>query len=905
MGKSSFSGLTVRLGLGKEPALETLSGEFSISLGEIYPWLASFEGLREGLKDIEAVKGTLSLMVKNLDGPLLEFRRWRFEAAGKVRCLSAKTPLFPESIEVATGTFGADTEKLSFEEVRASMLGASFNISGHLAGYLKGPLQVDLQSQADLAKLPPILKHLLNNETFEKELSLIENLKGNATARLVLDDPGGKGKSRLEVSELSASVHYRRIPYLIEINRAEVSYGEKKIGIKSLSGALGKSSLSDLTAQLDLGKEPHLEILSGKLSIALDEIYAWLSPQEFAQDALKEVKAARGTIRLSEVNLKGPLLKPKDWNFHAAGDVSSMMVKTTFVPGPISVTRGIFMADPGKLSVSNVELNVLDTSLNVSGTLYSYPRDHEKLEMDFSGRVTPKDVEWVSGLLHIRHIIRMRAPFSVSAGHLSWQNGEYTSLMGDLALEDGPQISFEAIQNSRQLKVNRFHIRDEVSKADLTLDLQGRRLGFTFSGSLSQATLAKIFSGHHLQGGWVKGDFKAHILMDTPMQSTAQGKLEVRDFSFPWELEKPLALGDIILEGSGNHISVARAAFAWGDRRFSLSGDVNFKQEKLLLDIDVSTGNLDVDEVMKAFGGEKEAKQSKGGADLRVEGHIRFHSNSLTYGRYTWAPFQAKIALVPDRVHIDVIQADLCGISTTGTVEVVSQNLSLDVQTLAKSRDLDSTVHCLLDENIRTTGGFDLTGRFQGQGEGKALARSLQGNYELTARKGRIDRFDLLSRIFAFLNVTEVLRGRLPDMDQKGFAYDSINVRVDLQPGKILINEAILKGPSMQIASQGEIDLIGQKISLTVMVAPFRTIDYVISKIPLVRYVLGGTLISMPVKVTGDLKDPRVTPLSPSAVGSDFLGIMKRTLDVPVRMIHPIWPKGEEEKNIPLNEQKK
>ncbi len=190
------------------------------------------------------------------------------------------------------------------------------------------------------------------------------------------------------------------------------------------------------------------------------------------------------------------------------------------------------------------------------------------------------------------------------------------------------------------------------------------------------------------------------------------------------------------------------------------------------------------------------------------------------------------------------------------------------------------------------TGEFDLTGRFQGQGEGKTLARSIQGNYELTARKGRIDRFNLLSRIFAFLNVTEVFRGRLPDLGQKGFAYDSINVRVDLQPGKVVIKEATLKGPSMEIASQGEIDPVGQKISLTVAVAPFRTIDYVISKIPLVRYVLGGTLISIPVKVTGDLKDPRVTPLSPSAVGSDFLGIMKRTLDLPVRMIHPVLAQG-------------
>jgi hypothetical protein len=905
IGKSSFSGLTARLDLGKEPTFETLSGEFSISLGEIYPWLASFEGLREVLNDIEAVKGTLSLTVKNLEGPLQEFRRWRFEASGKVGGLSTKMPLFPESIEVAAGTFRADTEELSFAEFQVSMLGASYNISGHLAGYLKGPFQVDLRSQVDLARLPPILKHLLNNETFERELSLIENLKGNATARLVLDDPGGKGRFRLEVSALSASINYRRIPYLIEISRAEISYGERKIGIKTLSGALGKSSVSDLAGQLDFGKEPHLEIQSGKLSIALDEIYTWLSPQEFAQDAVKEVKSVGGTLRLSEVNLKGPLQKPEDWNFRVSGDVSAVMIETTFVPGPITVTRGKFRADPDRLFVSHFEMNVLDASLNVSGTLDACSRGIEKAEMDLNGRLTPKDTKWLSDLLRFKHKMNMRAPFSISGGHLSWHKGAQTSFKGELALNNGPQISLDILQNSGQLRVNRLFIQDEFSRATIMLDLQGRALGLAFSGTLSETTLDRIFSGYHLQEGWVKGDFKAQILMDTPMQSTAQGRLEVRNLSFPWQLEKALELEDIILEGRGNHISVSRAAFAWGDRHFSLSGDVTFKQDKLRLDIDVATGDLDMDEVMKSFGRENEAKHSKDGADLRVEGHIRFHAKSLTYDRFTWNPFQANISFVPDRVHIDVIRADLCGISTTGTVEVASQNLSLDVQTLARDRNIDFTVRCLLDENIRMTGGFDLTGSFQGQGEVKTLTQSLQGNYELTARKGRIDRSNLLSRIFAFLNVTEVLRGKLPDLGQKGFAYDSINVRADLKTGKAVIKEATLKGPSMEIASRGEIDLIGRKINLTVVVAPFRTIDYVISKIPLIRYVLGGSLISMPVKVTGDLKDPRVTPLSPSAVGSDLLGIMKRTLDLPVRMIQPFWPKGEEEKNILFDEPKK
>ena len=37
-----------------------------------------------------------------------------------------------------------------------------------------------------------------------------------------------------------------------------------------------------------------------------------------------------------------------------------------------------------------------------------------------------------------------------------------------------------------------------------------------------------------------------------------------------------------------------------------------------------------------------------------------------------------------------------------------------------------------------------------------------------------------------------------------------------------------------------------------------------------------------------ELNNPRVTPISPTAVGSGLLGIMKRTLHLPVKMIEPI-----------------
>jgi hypothetical protein len=95
----------------------------------------------------------------------------------------------------------------------------------------------------------------------------------------------------------------------------------------------------------------------------------------------------------------------------------------------------------------------------------------------------------------------------------------------------------------------------------------------------------------------------------------------------------------------------------------------------------------------------------------------------------------------------------------------------------------------------------------------------------------------------------------------------------------------------VNIASYGELDAINREIDMTVLVAPFETIDSVINKIPVVRSILGSTLVVVPVRVKGSLEDPTVIPLSPTAVGSEVLGIMKRTLKLPVKLVHPFLRK--------------
>jgi hypothetical protein len=77
-------------------------------------------------------------------------------------------------------------------------------------------------------------------------------------------------------------------------------------------------------------------------------------------------------------------------------------------------------------------------------------------------------------------------------------------------------------------------------------------------------------------------------------------------------------------------------------------------------------------------------------------------------------------------------------------------------------------------------------------------------------------------------------------------------------------------------------------MDLAIAVAPLKTVDWIVKHIPVVGYILEGTLISIPLRVQGDLKDPRIIPLAPSQIGDDLMGIMKRTLKLPFKVVQPI-----------------
>jgi len=247
-----------------------------------------------------------------------------------------------------------------------------------------------------------------------------------------------------------------------------------------------------------------------------------------------------------------------------------------------------------------------------------------------------------------------------------------------------------------------------------------------------------------------------------------------------------------------------------------------------------------------------------------------------------------EITFLPEGVKVAVREANVCGVSTPGTVQAASGDLALDFQPLARNQDFPSIVACLSGRPFLMTGILDFSGRVKGRGQSKDLVQSLQGPWEMEAKDGRIYQDPMAMKILAFLNLTELLVGEKDDPFKKGMDYKSLRAKGELQSGKLTIQELVLDASAMQVASQGEIDFVNQRMDLAIAVAPLKTVDWIVKHIPGVDYILEGTLVSIPIRIQGDLKDPRIIPLAPGQIGNDLMGIMKRTLKLPFKVVQPI-----------------
>lgn len=774
------------------------------------------------------------------------------------------------------------------------------------------PFHLDIQLDADLAVLPLFLKKVVDSKALIKELDRIEGLSGKATGRLVLGDRLDAVTPQVDVSQFNLSAKYEPLPFALTVTGGRLVYDQAGIRLENVKAGMGKSSVSGISGRVDLGKDPSMDITYRGSTIHLGELFPWVKAQKGLWHAdPKDLQSLEGLLTSTGARYRGPFSDPKSWQVALSGKLEDITLESSLLPGPMKVSQGNFRVAhrPGyqKTTLEGLQIAILDASFQASGILSDYMAGLNRVEMSVQGTVDKEVVRYVGSRFQVPPHLHVKTPITLSRSQFVWERGKQISLQGDAAVQQGPRISIDLVDKAQELNIRELRIHDEESEAGFGLNLKEDEIRARFKGHLNQKTLQGLFVEQPFPWGDIKGDVQAQVFLSAPLKSTAQGFLEGDDLIIALGLKEPVRIDRISLKARERHIDIQSAGLLYQDHQLALKGGVDFSRAGFKIDLDARAGDLDWDDLapllkeeqpeeaeakketspqIKKEQAEKGEPKKETSRKLEVEGVVRLQAESFKYRRFVWKPLHVDITPDSGGVRIDVKEADLCGISTPGILSVKGGEISLDFRPKAENLSIGPAVSCLWGEAVRGTGTLDLHAEIRGEGTPDQLVRSLEGFINYDARNGRIYRDMVVTNILSFLNITEILRGRFPDIGEEGFAYRSITYRSRIRDGKLIVQEGVMDGEPADIVFEGNADLENLNMDLTVLVSPAKTANWIIRHTPLVGRIMGGNLITIPVRVTGPPDHVKVEPIPTTMVGGGVLDMMKRTVELPFTLIH-------------------
>lgn len=795
------------------------------------------------------------------------------------------------------------------------------------------PFHLNIGLKADLSQIPPVLNRIVLDNDFRSELARIKNLKGTASGILNLGDNLTNLAARVEISEAQLTARYSRIPFPIKMDGGRFVFEGTRIALQNFNAEIGLSLFSQLSTSIDWSKKPSFEAKTQTANFDIEQLFSWLQSFNTFKKNLAHIRSLTGEISAQDLNIKGPMFSPQKWHFQTRGVINRLLLKSRKLPKDLLINKGQFAwqgfqiefvdidAAMGKSSVTDISGNVnwktkpmltaqsgesifyaqdisplIFSFKNLSAALNRFKPLRGKLafnRMAYSGPISGVPQGQLSFSVEVKQVSlsskKLPGPLHVNRGQISLSKNQLSLKNIDAGMGKSQISQFSANFNMKRkisfelnCKTAKL-IAGEIYPVLASIDRFQPDIN-TFAAT--QGTL--LLSDIDLKGP-VNAPAKWHFDLAASMQNIAVHSEALGD---------PLTINngsfDISTEITGKAIrkkvDLKTTKLTWGENHLSLLGGASLSENDSLLELKVNADGLAWDQIntFLEYITKKKAQSDPRQGSQGLQGTIQVKSDNFFWDSYTVHPLEAEITFKPDVVVVAVNTADICGISFRGLLNVSDQTLDLYFVPTAANHKLVSTLSCLTAKENLATGTYNLGGEILAKAKPETIARSLTGNLAFSAEKGRIYRFGLLAKLLSILNVTEIYRGAVPDLTGEGFAYHSMSAIAKLQGGKIIMEECSIDGASMGIACEGDIDLVEKKIDLLILVAPFKTVDRIVEILPLIGKVLGGKLISIPFRAKGDLDDPNVYAMPPTAVGSGILGILERTLKLPVTIIQPV-----------------
>jgi hypothetical protein len=172
-----------------------------------------------------------------------------------------------------------------------------------------------------------------------------------------------------------------------------------------------------------------------------------------------------------------------------------------------------------------------------------------------------------------------------------------------------------------------------------------------------------------------------------------------------------------------------------------------------------------------------------------------------------------------------------------------------------------------------------------------SLIAGLDGKGEMLIEKGKILKSNVLIQVMDFLSLQKIFRNPPADLSKKGFYFDKIGCDFVIKKGLLNTENLTMRSPVFNAAIRGRLDLPGSRIKADLHVQPLVTMDSLVSKIPVVGYILTGrdkTLLVYYFRVKGPVASPEVTYIPLKNWGNSIMGYVTRAFLTPPRLFEKL-----------------
>ena len=227
-----------------------------------------------------------------------------------------------------------------------------------------------------------------------------------------------------------------------------------------------------------------------------------------------------------------------------------------------------------------------------------------------------------------------------------------------------------------------------------------------------------------------------------------------------------------------------------------------------------------------------------------------------------------------------------------GWIKPAKKGISIEIKPRFSNMEAKAFIRTLFqkgeEDRVIVTGRVHIDKvELRGEGEDfQEMKESLNGGLRFEVENGVIEKFNILSKIFSILNVSQLLKGRLPDLATKGLPYHQILANFYVKDGVATTDDFLVDSDAMRITLLGKIDLGKNLIDVRIGVHPLVTIDTLLSSVPIAGYILTGEdkgFISYFYDVKGNLDDPKIEAIPLKSIEETSWGVIKRLLGTPLR----------------------